>query len=162
MILVECKEAVADVFFLLDESSSIGTNEAFKKELNFVTSVIDYLEIGPTKSQVGVMTFSDEPKIKFYLNDYKTREDVAEAVNQIEWGGGNTFLDRALKLLRQHGLNSAYGSRASDGVPQIAVVITDGVSTDPASTKAELRKTHAQKYIMFAIGMYLKNIYCLY
>ena len=154
MNITECKEAVADIFFVLDESSSIKTQANFQKELDFVTSVVDYLEIGPSKAQVGVMTFSDYPKLKFHLNDFNSREDIAEAVQRIRWEGGNTFLNRALKMVRQEGLTPTHGSRANSGVPQIAVIITDGVSTDPAATKAELAKLHAENYLLFAIGTF--------
>ena len=147
----ECKEAVADIFFLLDESSSIKTVANFKKELSFVTSVVDYLEIGLTKSQVGVMTFSDQPKIKFHLYDYRSKTAIANAISDIKWKGGNTFLDRALAMVRRQGLNPRYGSRPD--VPQIAVIITDGVSTDPRKTRKELKKLHAQNYILYAIGI---------
>lgn len=157
VVFVECKEAVADIFFLLDESSSIKTVDNFKKELNFVTSVVDYLEIGLTKSQVGVMTFSDQPKIKFHLNDYTSKTAIANAISDIKWKGGNTFLDRALAMVRRRGLTPRYGSRPE--VPQIAVIITDGVSTDPSKTRKELKKLHAQNYILYAIGILFFIIY---
>lgn len=147
----ECKVTVADIFFVLDESSSIKTATNFQKELNFVASVIDYLEIGPTKTQVGIMTFSDQPKMKFHLNEFTTKTEIVQAITSISWHGGNTFLDRALRMLRNEGLNPAFGSRSD--VPQIAVVVTDGVSTDPSKTKEELKKLQQLNYILFAVGV---------
>ena len=151
VVFVECKEAVADIFFLLDKSTSIHTVENFKKELNFVTTVVDSLELGPTKSQVGVMTFSDQPKMKFHLNDYTSKTAMVNAISNIKWEYGNTYLDRALAMVRTQGLNPDYGSRPE--VPQIAVIITDGESTDPSKTRTELKKLHAQNYILYAIGI---------
>ena len=122
-----------------------------------MTSVVDYLEIGPTKSQVGVMTFSDQPKMKFHLNDYTSKTAMANAISNIKWKGGSTYLDRALAMVRQQGLNHRYGARPK--VPQIAVIVTDGVSTDPRKTRKELKKLHAQNYILYAIGILSFIIY---
>lgn len=149
--VVECNELLADIFFVLDHSSSLKTEGNFNKTLNFVTGVIDYLHVSPTETQVGALKFSNIPEMQFHLTDYTDKQDVASAVSRIKWKGGNTFLDKALRMLRTEGLNKAYGSR--ENVPQIAVIITDGVSTDPYATKLELKRLHTLNYILFAIGV---------
>ncbi|VDI02352.1 Hypothetical predicted protein [Mytilus galloprovincialis] len=147
----DCKELLADIFFVLDQSSSIKTEANFNKTLHFVTGVIDYLQVSPSETQVGALKFSDKPEMQFHLTDYTDKQEAASAVSRIKWKGGNTYLDKALRMLRTEGLNKAYGSR--DDVPQIAVIITDGVSTNPYETKKELAKLHSLNYLLFAIGV---------
>ncbi|CAC5384027.1 COL6A [Mytilus coruscus] len=114
---------------------------------NWLTS-----KVSPTETQVGALKFSNIPEMHFHLTDYTNKQDVAAAVSRIKWKGGNTFLDKALRMLRTEGLNKAYGSR-EENVPQIAVIITDGVSTDSYATKQELKRLHTLNYILFAIGV---------
>jgi hypothetical protein len=44
--MAECSELRADIFFVLDESSSIHTEANFIKELTLVTELIDQVEVG--------------------------------------------------------------------------------------------------------------------
>ena len=46
---------VADVVFLIDESSSLKEQKNFNLELNFVSNVVDNMDIGPRKTQVCTM-----------------------------------------------------------------------------------------------------------
>jgi hypothetical protein len=82
--------------FLLDGSTSIKYDETFKKELKFVTSVVDSMEIGPTESQVGIIQFASTPKVEFILDAYSTKADVANAIQNIAWMQGDTYLDLAI------------------------------------------------------------------
>lgn len=143
----------------MDQSSSLRKQENFEKTLDFVISVVETLDVGPNKAQVGVMKFSDNPVIEFYLNEATTREQIAQLVKKIKWKGGNTFLDRALQVVRTDGLAAEHGSRASQGIPQIVIVITDGVSTDPKRTKDQLEKIKELNINLFAIGE-VKHFHC--
>ncbi|ESO97266.1 hypothetical protein LOTGIDRAFT_69761, partial [Lottia gigantea] len=86
----------SDVIFVLDESSSID-NRDFKKQLKFVQDVIKMFDIGPKKTQIGVVTFSDLPTVEFYLNTYKKKKDVLKAVGRVVYSGGNTYTNLALE-----------------------------------------------------------------
>ncbi|CAC5383549.1 COL6A [Mytilus coruscus] len=125
----ECKQTKADVFFVVDESSSLHQEQNFQKELTFVASVIDQLE----------------------LNDFKTKEQIATLLKSIPWRGGDTYLDKALNLLMTDGLVASHGSR--NNVPQITIVITDGKSTNPRETEKMLVDLRRRNFIVFAIGV---------
>ncbi|XP_071179460.1 collagen alpha-6(VI) chain-like isoform X1 [Mytilus edulis] len=147
----ECKQTKADVFFVVDESSSLHRHENFQKELNFVASVIDQLEVGRDDVRVGMMTFSSDPRMLFQLNDFKTKKQIASLLKYIPWRGGDTYLDKALKLLMSDGLVASQGSR--NNVPQITIVITDGQSTNPRETEKMLVELRRMNFIVFAIGV---------
>ncbi|XP_063396362.1 cartilage matrix protein-like [Mytilus trossulus] len=149
-----CYKKKADVFFVVDTSSSLNVFENVKKELNFVGDVIDAFEVGSDKVRVGMMTFSNNPQMLFQLDDFKTKEEIAKVLmemNADEWKGGNTYIDEALRLLMKEGLSTSHGSR--NGVPQIAVIITDGGATDRRKFEKAVNELRQTNYIVFAIGV---------
>ena len=79
------------------------------------------------------------------------------AVNTIKWEGGNTFTDFALNKLMADGFSKASGAR--DGVPKIAVVITDGNSTNPYMTNIKAQEAKSKEIHIFAIGEQLHFIH---
>ena len=56
-----------DLIVVLDSSTSIARAD-FKKQLAFVNSLIDKIEIGPEANQVGIISFSDNYRLNFHLN----------------------------------------------------------------------------------------------
>ncbi|XP_063396364.1 collagen alpha-1(XII) chain-like isoform X2 [Mytilus trossulus] len=149
-----CYKTKADVFFVVDTSSSLSVFDNVKKELNFVEDVISDFEMGFDQVRVGMMTFSNDPELLFQLDDFKTKEEISKyllEMNADEWKGGNTYMDKALRLLMKEGLSTSHGSR--NGVPQIAVIITDGEATDRRKFEKAVNELRLTNYIVFAIGV---------
>ncbi|XP_076107805.1 collagen alpha-6(VI) chain-like [Mytilus galloprovincialis] len=149
-----CFKKKADVFFIVDTSSSLNLFENVKKELNFVGDVIDAFDVGSDQVRVGMMTFSNDPEMLFQLDDFKTKEEIAKVLmemNANDWKGGNTYMDKALRLLMKEGLSTSHGSRY--GVPQIAVIITDGRATDRKEFEKAVNELRQTNYLVFAIGV---------
>ncbi|VDI35984.1 Hypothetical predicted protein [Mytilus galloprovincialis] len=149
-----CFKKKADVFFIVDTSSSLNVFENVKKELNFVGDVIDAFDVGSDQVRVGMMTFSNDPEMLFQLDDFKTKEEIAKVLmemNANDWKGGNTYMDKALRLLMKEGLSTSHGSRY--GVPQIAVIITDGRATDRKEFEKAVNELRQTNYLVFAIGV---------
>ena len=90
-----------DLGFLIDASGSIGPSN-FLKILSFVAKIIDAFEIGPDKTHVGVISYSDNATIAFDFNEFKgnelTKKNVIDKVNTITSTEGKTRIDLALKL----------------------------------------------------------------
>lgn len=145
------KTNAADIFFIIDESSSLHINQNFYKELRFVSSVIEQYELGPSKVRVGLMTFSTNPRILLHLNDFKTKSEIVSMLENTPWVGGDTQLDKAFDVLMSEGMSPAFGGRSN--VPQIVIVITDGRSTSPEKTDLAIRKLRQRNYIVYAIGV---------
>ena len=118
--------------FVLDSSGSIG-NTNFQKIRNFVNMVISDLDIGPRRTQVGVIVFSLYASVSFNLNSYSNRQELTSAVNRIPYLASTTNTADALHTLINQGF---VGARpVAQGVPRIAMVVTDGMSDNPALTK---------------------------
>lgn len=73
--------------FSLDASGSIGKDN-FQKQVDFVKDVVYGLNLDQD-TRVGLLTYSTSPNIRFYLNEYKTRMDVLNAL-AVYYSGGTT------------------------------------------------------------------------
>lgn len=144
------QEALADIVFLVDGSWSIGT-ENFQKIRDFLYTLVNSFDVSPDKVQIGLVQYSNSTHSEFYLNSFETKQKILDHITNLTYRGGGTRTGLGLNfLLRQHFVKEA-GSRVKDGVPQIAVVITDGQSQDNVEPHAQDLKH--QGIIIYAIGI---------
>ncbi|CAL8337061.1 unnamed protein product [Gadus morhua 'NCC'] len=151
----KCTEtSLADIVFLLDGSSSISP-ESFKEMLLFLQKFIQNLDVGADKVRVGVAQYSDEPYKEFLLKDHMDEDSLLDQMSKIQHRKGGTFTGKAITFLQQTFFTPEGGSRAAQRVPQIAVVITDGDSSDDVIEPA--RKLRQKGVIVFAIAIGSSN-----
>ena len=117
---------MADIIFVLDSSGSIGI-EHWSQVLDFVKTVVRGFNIGPFAMQFGSVTFGNEATINFNLNTYNRTQDVLDAVDRIQYKDENTNTSGGIWTMRQLMFTKANGDRPL--APDLAIVITDGVST---------------------------------
>ena len=87
-----------DINIVIDTSGSIR-NERFDAVLSLVASVVNGLEIGPYKTQVGALRFSTGSQELFRLNTYTDKQDILYQINRIAFFGGRTNISGALQML---------------------------------------------------------------
>ncbi|WAR09866.1 MATN1-like protein [Mya arenaria] len=151
VLILDCDGKAADIYFVIDSSYSINS-ENFAKEMEFIHSVVDVLDIGPNKTRVGVMTFSDDVEFLIRLEHNLSKQELLMFSNNAKYVGGGTDTANALRRLREEGF---YGNTVQerDIVARIAIILTDGLSVSPESTATEanmLRKVGVQ---IFSIGI---------
>ncbi|KAI9521245.1 hypothetical protein NQZ68_007559 [Dissostichus eleginoides] len=152
----ECaKASVADMVFLVDGSSSIDKTN-FVQVKGFLSSVIKDLNIGRNNVRIGVAQYSDETYQEFLLKDHVDEKSLMIAVEKIPYREGGTETGKAIDFLRTQYFTEEAGSRAGQRVPQIAVVITDGDSTDDVIAPAQ--RLRQQGVIVFGIGVGAANL----
>lgn len=150
----ECEKAtVGDIVFLVDGSSSIGDAD-FRKVRNFLLSIIKGLDIGANKVRVGLAQFSDDANQEFLLKDHMDKKALLAAVERLPYRQGGTYTGKALDYMREHYFTESAGSRARQRVPQIAVVITDGESTDEVEAPALRLREQGVTMISIGVGQY--------
>lgn len=147
----ECWELVADVIFAIDQSTSINTQKNFNLELDFVGKVLKTFDVGVEETRVGAVVFSDEAERVLDLKEGVSKDAALERVKNITWGKGNTFMDKAFAKMRE-GFSKENGGRPGQ-VPQIAVLLTDGVATDPYKAVEEAKKLKSLGVEVFTIGV---------
>lgn len=146
-----CENMKIDLMFLMDSSGSIG-EENFSKMKIFMKNLINRIEIGPDKTQIGVVQFSDDSKEEFQLGTYLTRQEIDDAIDRIDAIGRGTNTGHALTSLLPY-FTPARGARV--GVRQFLIVITDGEAQDSVVEPAQVLRDSG--VIIFSVGVYGAN-----
>ncbi|XP_030072564.1 collagen alpha-1(VII) chain-like [Microcaecilia unicolor] len=147
-----CRTAeMADIFFLVDESWSVGeTNLQIVKDFikDIIKSFGEDAVIGKEGMRFGVALYGDVTRISIELSDYVTTKELQQAVRDISYKGGNTKTGEALALLA----DTTFGpSRSREDAAKIVILITDGKSVDAVEEKAILLQDRG--VTVFAVGI---------
>lgn len=146
-----CREAtVADIVFLVDGSWSIGT-ENFKMMQDFLYTMINGFDIEHDKIRIGLIQYSDTPRTEFFLKTYDHKEDILKYIQTLKYKGGGTKTGQSLQFMLENHFTEEAGGRAKDGVPQIAVVITDGQAQD--NIREPAAEVKSAGITLYAIGI---------
>ncbi|XP_062379556.1 collagen alpha-4(VI) chain-like, partial [Sardina pilchardus] len=125
-----------DIVFLVDGSGSIGT-ENFQRVREFLHGLVDGFDVAPDRVRIGMVQYSDTQRTEFSLNTHQNKTDVLEYIDKLPYMGGGTMTGLGLDFILKNQFVESAGSRAKEKVPQIAVVITDGQSSDNVGPSAE-------------------------
>ncbi|XP_071091672.1 uncharacterized protein [Haliotis cracherodii] len=145
-----CGLQPADIVFIVDSSGSVGSAN-FQKMLTFIETMVQGFDIGPQGVQIGMITFDSKTYLQFHLNKYASKSDIIKAIKATKYTRGNTYTHLALQYARQTSFTAANGARPN--AAKIAIVITDGQSNIPTSTKTEAQKLKDAGVTVFSIGV---------
>lgn len=134
--------------FLVDGSGSIG-DESFNVMKQFLRSFVSGLTVASDKVRVGLAQFTDNAYQEFLLNDHDNVQAVLDQIGRLQYRQGGTYLGKGLSFLQTNYFTPAGGSR--DKVPKIAIVITDGQSSDDVAVPA--RDLRGMGVLVYAIGV---------
>ena len=155
MLFTECQIRGIDLIFVLDSSGSVAASN-FQHVRNFAANLVQELQIGPNKTQVGMIVFSSSVRVMFYLNTYQDSSSLLQAIANIPYLGGYTNTPAALSILLNQ-FSTVFGARPShEGIPRVAIVVTDGKSNrggGPPATIAAANNIHASNIIAYAVGV---------
>ncbi|XP_034041974.1 collagen alpha-3(VI) chain-like [Thalassophryne amazonica] len=134
---VQTQKVLRDIVFLVDGSDYVGSgNLPYVRE--FITNVINQLDVRPDRVQIGLMQFAEQPKTEFYLNSYRTRQEVLDRISQLWLTGGSVLnTGAAMNYALSHMFQPSTGSRRKQGVQQVLVLVTGGPSADPVKIIAD-------------------------
>uniref|UniRef100_A0A8K9XHT3 Collagen, type VI, alpha 3 n=1 Tax=Oncorhynchus mykiss TaxID=8022 RepID=A0A8K9XHT3_ONCMY len=148
-ILVESQAPKRDVVFLLDGSD--GTRSGFPAMRDFVQRVVETLGVDENKDRVAVVQYSRDPAAQFYLNTYTTKGEILNTVRGLRHKGGRPLnTGAALQYVRDNVLTASSGSRRTEGVPQLLILLSGGRSFDNVDTPASALKELG--VLIFGIG----------
>ena len=150
-----CANAKSDIIFILDSSTSVSAPN-FQKMLDFIVDFVSAADIDSGNVRIGAVLYSTDVKIQFHLNEYRTKEDVIDAVRKIPYVYGSTNTYGGLNVMRTQMFTQENGDRRS--VANIAILLTDGVSNVNAfDTIPEAEKVRADNILIYGIGIGLSN-----
>ena len=134
---VQTSKVIRDIVFLVDGSSYVG-NQNLPYVRQFITDVINRLDVRPDRVQIGLMQFSERPKIEFYLNTHQNKQAVLDSVSQMRVTGGSVLnTGAAMNYALSNMFQSSTGSRRRQNVPQALVLITGGPAQDEVKKVAD-------------------------
>ncbi|KAH0619101.1 hypothetical protein JD844_018769 [Phrynosoma platyrhinos] len=147
----ECKAGHVDLVLVIDGSKSVRPQN-FELVKQFVNQIVDFLDVSPHGTRVGLVQYSSRVRTEFPLNKFTTAADIKKAVQRVQYMEKGTMTGLALKHMLEHSFTEAEGARPlSQNVPRIGLVFTDGRSQDDISEWA--RRAKESGIVMFAVGV---------
>lgn len=134
---VTTQKVIRDIVFLVDGSNYIGSSN-FPYIRDFMINVVNQLDVRPDRVQIGLLQFADRPKIEFYLNSYRSRQDVVNKISQLRLTGGSVLnTGAAMNYALANMFQQSTGSRRRQRVQQVLVLITGGPAQDEVKSVAD-------------------------
>ncbi|XP_042636263.1 collagen alpha-4(VI) chain-like [Orycteropus afer afer] len=142
------KASVGDVVFLVD--NSINPQQA-RSVRNFLSTLVNGFHVSRDTIRVSLAKYSNEPSSEFLLSTYHHRIDVLRHIQRLPFKPGGRKTGLALQFILEHHFQETAGSRASQGVPQVAMVISSGPAEDRVHEPAEALKRAG--ILLYAVGI---------
>lgn len=137
--------------FLVDGSINVG-RENFKEIMIFINNLLDMFFTERDDLQIGLAHYAEDVNDGFYLNTYSNRDDILNAIGQIEYKGGRRLnTGAALRTIQDVYFSKERGSRADEGTPQILITVTGGNSADDSKSAVLGLKNKGVR--VFAVGL---------
>uniref|UniRef100_A0A8D2APV5 Matrilin-4 n=1 Tax=Sciurus vulgaris TaxID=55149 RepID=A0A8D2APV5_SCIVU len=148
---LRCREGHVDLVLLVDGSKSVRPQN-FELVKRFVNQIVDFLDVSPEGTRIGLVQFSSRVRTEFPLGRYGTAAEVKQAVLAIEYMERGTMTGLALRHMVEHSFSEAQGARPRAlNVPRVGLVFTDGRSQDDISVWAARAKEEG--IVMYAVGV---------
>ncbi|XP_072197513.1 collagen alpha-3(VI) chain isoform X10 [Excalfactoria chinensis] len=125
-----------DIVFLIDSSDSVRS-DGLAHIRDFISRIVQQLDVGPNKVRIGVVQFSNNVFPEFYLKTHRSKNAVLQAIRRLRLRGGYPVnAGKALDYVVKNYFIKSAGSRIEDGVPQHLVVILGDQSQDDVNRPA--------------------------
>uniref|UniRef100_A0A8C5QLM9 Matrilin 4 n=1 Tax=Leptobrachium leishanense TaxID=445787 RepID=A0A8C5QLM9_9ANUR len=147
----KCSTGNIDLVFVIDGSKSVRPHN-FELIKQFIIKIVDRLDISAHGTHVGLVQYSSRVRTEFPLSQFKTANDIKNAVKNIQYMERGTMTGLALKHMVEHSFSEEEGVRhLSKNIPRIGLVFTDGQSQDDISEWA--KKAKDTGITMYAVGV---------
>ena len=148
---IACENAGIDLVFVLDSSGSIG-EDRWDIITEFTVNITKSLTIGLVDSLIGVILFSAKVQLQFNLMKHTSATTLIPELRNLPYLESVRNTGSALRLLLSSAQDGSMELR--DGRAHVAIVVTDGESTDMNDTIDAARSLHAAGiYAVFAAGL---------
>ncbi|XP_072582899.1 collagen alpha-4(VI) chain-like [Vulpes vulpes] len=146
---IVCREAsVGDVVFLVD--TSLNTQD-IRSVRNFLYIMVNSFNVSKDSIRVGLAQYGDVPQSEFLLSTYPRKGDVLKHIQKLQPKSGGHKMGLALQFLLDHHFQATAGSRASQRVPQMAMVISNSPAEDPVQEAAKALKRAG--VLLYTVGV---------
>ncbi|XP_006900421.1 PREDICTED: matrilin-2 isoform X3 [Elephantulus edwardii] len=114
--------------------------------------ILQFLDIGPDVTRVGLLQYGSTVKNEFSLKTFKRKSEVERAVKRMRHLSTGTMTGLAIQYALNIAFSEAEGARPlKENVPRVIMIVTDGRPQDSvAEVAAKARDTGI---LIFAIGV---------
>ena len=154
-IILDCsRRVVRDVVFVIDTSSSIGYTR-FQLARELTEDIATRIKVNSPETLFGLVTFDDNARFEFNISTHTDLSTLLSAINPglTYYGGYSTNTASALSLLLSGGVEGGY-LQLRDKTPNVAILITDGYSSNSSSLRSTANSLHAVNiFDVYAVGI---------
>ena len=134
-----------DMVTVVDGSDSI-TEVDFSTLKAAILSLLDELTLGEDYVKFGLVLYSSN--ITTVLNLSSNKKQLQTQIASLTHSRQGTNTHKGIKEM-----NLMFTTKGRKGVPKVGIVITDGISKDPASTAKQAAFAKAKEVNMYAVGI---------
>ncbi|KAH0617545.1 hypothetical protein JD844_015909 [Phrynosoma platyrhinos] len=146
-----CSNKQLDLVFIIDSSRSVRPYD-FEKVKEFILTILQFLDIRPDATRVGLIQYASTVKNEFSLKTFKRKQDVERAVKRMMYLATGTMTGLAIQYAVNIAFSETEGARPlSQNVPRVIMIVTDGRPQDPVADIAA--KARNSGILIFAIGV---------
>ena len=149
-----CRPRQLDLVFVVDSSGSIEFAAAgnWNRMLTYIQDSVSGFRFGTDDVRVGLVRFSNNGNVEFYLDDYKDLDEMLTRIGQVGYIGGTTNTADGIQLANEMLFSGTGGDRPD--VDNVMVVVTDGYANERAGeTIDEARKARRLGIRIIAVGV---------
>lgn len=142
---------MGDVVFLVDTSND---PQSIRNVRHLLYNMVNSFNVSRETIRVGLAQYSDVPRSEFLLSTYRHKGDVLNHIRRLPLkpgGPGGKKMGLAMQFLLDHHFQERAGSRASQRVPQVAVVVSSSPAEDPVQEPAEAFRRAG--ILLYAVGL---------
>uniref|UniRef100_A0A8D0BPW9 Matrilin 2 n=1 Tax=Salvator merianae TaxID=96440 RepID=A0A8D0BPW9_SALMN len=140
-----------DLVFIIDSSRSVRPYD-FEKVKEFILTILQFLDISPDVTRVGLIQYGSTVKNEFSLKTFRRKQDVERAVKRMMYLATGTMTGLAIQYAVNIAFSESEGARPpSQNVPRVIMIVTDGRPQDPVADIAA--KARNSGILIFAIGV---------
>lgn len=149
LLVPQClRDSVADIVFVVDEGVP---RENSRYITSFLSDTVNSLDVKEGCIQTGLVTYSTEPQVVSLLKTETNKTDILQKIQSFSPRLGKSNLGAAINITRKRIFNQHAGSRKTQGVEQIATIVTHRPADDSLSDAATLLRQAG--VTVFAIGV---------
>ena len=116
----------------------------------YIVNMLSDFTIGSDDTRVGVITYSAGASIAIPLGYYDSYSQLSSAITNIIYDDGRyTYTNLALNRL----ITAFATARVDEGIPRVAIVFTDGRSTNAAATVQAAQRVHNAGIYVYSFGI---------
>lgn len=122
------KDSLADIVFLVD--SSVGSQRNLRHLQNFLRTIATSMDVRNNCVQLGLMSYTNRAEILSFLKSSTSRSEFLQQTQKLSVQSGRSNARSAIEKLERDAFSVSSGSRIAQGVPQVAVLITQRPSDE--------------------------------